>query len=180
MLKSKLMLFTVMAVGALVCTSFATANAQTFPNPTAQRTEEARRSGPCRDPWITIAIFFLNGGTQKIAGIGGFGECNPALYNGGSWSNYNELEHAVEKTKSALNSAGVGYQMTSLPGGNAEIKLLDRGAVVDKIQVNNGANVISNDGNSLVASGGGNYTVQSTATEKKINLGKSVLIIKKK
>jgi hypothetical protein len=44
---------------------------------------------------------------------------------------------------------------------------------------NDGGTLISQDGSNIILNGGGNYTVQSTPTEKRINLVKSVLVVKK-
>ena len=173
-----------LTASVLVFLSSATANAQyRFPDPTSQQTEQARRSGPCRDPWVTIAVYASTAGTKQIAGAGDFGECNPALYNGGSWNGYNDLHYAVEKALRALSNAGVTISMTSL-GGDRRQLIIDGGggyksSTVLNIMINNGANLISNDGSSLVAAGAGNFRVKYTGTEKRINLGKSVLVIRK-
>lgn len=42
-----------------------------------------------------------------------------------------------------------------------------------------GYNIVSQGGGNIILNGGGNFTVQSTATEKRISLGKSVLVIRK-
>jgi photosystem II stability/assembly factor-like uncharacterized protein len=74
--------------------------------------------------------------------------------------------------------------MVSVPGGQLKLKGMSDGAQVSLVQIklvgNSGGTLITNDGGTLIATGGGNYSVQSTATEKRISLGKSVLIIKKR
>ncbi len=187
MFKFKSILFTLLAAGVLMSLSSAMANAQNYVTPTSQATANARRTGPCSDPWVTIAIIEVTGISRRsIAGVGEFGQCNTALYNGGSWSSYPDLANAVHKVQQALSGAGVSFQMTSLGGGQAQIKVMDGGTVADKMTVQlisaNSGKLISQDGGTLVASGGGNhqYSVQSTSAEKRINLGKSVLIIKKR
>lgn len=84
-----------------------------------------------------------------------------------------------------MSSAGFHYEIVNLGGGQAGLKGMNDGVQAGLIKFalvgNSGGTLITNDGGTLVASGGGNltYKVQSTATEKRIYLGKSVLIIRK-
>jgi hypothetical protein len=92
----------ILALGVMSGSAFAQAN------PSAVETEQARTRGPCRDPWVSIAVGVAKatfGPLQKggfrtetagrAAGSGDSGECNPALYRGGHWDNYAELITAV-------------------------------------------------------------------------------------
>jgi hypothetical protein len=190
MMRFKSALLTLLTAGALWFVAAPNVKAQALAAPTAADTEQARRNGPCRDPWVTIALTYNRLGTYAasstptfIAGRDGWGDCNTALYNGGSWNSFAELVKAVQKTSSALSGANFSYVIVNLGGGQVKIKSMSDGVqagiVVLKLVGNSGGTLITNDGGTLVASGGGNFSVQSTATQKKINLGGSVLIIKK-
>src|ERR1035437_2646780 len=166
------------------------ANAQAARAPTPQEVAHARTTGPCTDPWVSIALtlhrlgtYSTGSNTAYIAGVGEFGQCNHGMYNNGSWSSFDELHRAVE-TAFANMSGNVNITIIALTGSTAKITF-DAGPgffATQTVQLigHDGASVVSHDGGSIVASGGGNFKVQSTSTEKRINLGKSVLIITKK
>ncbi len=176
-------------IGALVMLSIASiANAQR-PNPSDRLVAQARSQGPCRDPWITIAIWEKFASTRQPAGRGDEGECKPALYNGGSWSSYNGLYNAVDQTLSRLQEGSVNFEANRQSNGQTIVRLRESGVERDKWLISqDGSSLVSHDGGSIVAQGGGNIIlngggnrhVQSTATEKRIDLGRSVLIIRKR
>jgi len=177
MLKLKPVVFPLIAAGIFMSLTSITTKAQ-IPNPSASAVASARQRGPCRDPWITIAI--ESALSRSPQGVGTFGECNPSLYNGGSWGSYNELYQGVRTAFSNLNG-NVSISRSSLANGQYKI-VMDAGSgfVWTQIISHDGGTLITSDGAGVVASGGGNFRVQSTSTEKKISLGKSVLIIRKK
>lgn len=172
-------LFSLIAVGGSMMLSSATANAQQYANPTSEETQTARRQGPCRDPWVSMAIRRVMGRAPQ--GQGDFGECNYRMYNNGSWNSYNELAQAVKLALGNVAKGGVRFEITRA-GVGAAIKVLHSGTIVDTMQIKligqDGASLVTESGSTIVAAGGGNYTVQSVGNEKRINLGKSVLIIK--
>ena len=186
---SKQNLTTVVIVVGLLLIFAVTATAQ-MRNPTAQEIAHARSTGPCSDPQISIALtykrlgnYMTGSSTSYINGVGNFGECQSSLYNGGSWSSFAELYRGVE---TALNnmSGNVSIKMSNLGNGTARITVDAGSGFVDNMTVkligHDGGSLIGHDGGSVIAAGGGNFHVQSTGTEKRINLGKSVLIIRKK
>ena len=81
-------------------------------------------------------------------------------------------------------NGNVRYTLTPLGGGQVKITTDAGGAFTASITIklisHDSGTLVGNDGSSLVAAGGGNFHVQSTSTEKKINLGKSVLIIRRR
>ena len=181
MTKFRTTLFTFMAVAILLSLSSATANAQ-HPNPTAQLVPQARSQGPCSDPWITIAIWDVFASTRQPAGVGRFGDCDPQRYNNGSWSSYAELYQGV-KTAFDNMSGNVTITKSSQPNGTWKI-VTDAGSgfVATQIITHDGASLVSDSGGTIVASGGGNFSGKAITdgNERRIKLGKSVLIIKKK
>jgi hypothetical protein len=98
-----------------------------MPNPTAAETQRARQAGPCGDPWVSLAVSFAKsteitkaGGPTRTApgqavGSGASGECNPAMYRGGHWANYNELLEAVLTYRHCENET-----VRNLPDGSVE------------------------------------------------------------
>ena len=178
MSKFKLMFFSVIATAVLISLSSATAYAQ-YSNPTPQQTQHWREVGPCRDPWVSSAVTNYKG---VVNGVGNFGECNAQMYNNGSWNSYQELFDGV-KTAFQNMRGNVTISKTTMGNGNFKI-VTDGGSgfVETKMITSDGASVITNDGATVIASGGGNFSGMSTTdgNEKRIKLGKSVLIIKKK
>lgn len=181
MTKFRTTLFTFMAVAILLSLSSATANAQ-HPNPTAQQVAQARSQGPCSDPWITWAIWDVFASTRQPAGVGRFGDCDPQRYNNGSWSSYNELYQGV-KTAFDNMTGNVNTTKSSLANGNYKI-VTDAGSGFSWTQIvsHDGGTLITSDGAGVVASGGGNFSGKAITdgNERRIKLGKSVLIIRKK
>jgi hypothetical protein len=173
MLLSGFALLTVMSIAS-------TANAQMPQSVVDQLTPKYRRQGPCRDPWLTIAIGDVFASTHTIQGIGDAGECNPHLYNGGSWGSYAELYRGVKTafdnmrgtvtiTKTLMSDRTYKIVMDAGPGYKPWTQVIS----------NDGGTLISQDGSNIILNGGGNMRVQSTGTEKRINLGKSVLVFRK-
>jgi len=177
MLKLKTICFATVTVIVL----FATTAVAQLPNPSQSATDSAQRRGPCRDPWITIAIESSSG--RRPQGVGDYGECNYLLYNGGSWSNYDELSRAVR----VLLGSSLRISLTTLGGDQARIThdagdgfvwtqtvkfISDQGsALVGKTRMvsDNGAGLISRT----------KYQIQSTPNAKVISLGNSTVLIKK-
>ena len=181
MSKFRTMLLATFAAIILLSLCSATANAQ-HPNPSAQLVAQARNQGPCSDPWITIAIWDIFASTRQPAGVGRFGDCDPQRYNNGSWSSYADLYQGV-KTAFDNMSGNVTTTKSSQPNGTWKI-VTDAGSgfVWTQLVSHDGGGLITSDGAGVVASGGGNFSGKSTTVgnEKRIKLGKSVLIIKKK
>ena len=191
MTKFRTMFFSIMAAGILLSLSAVTANAQ-IPNPSAQRVADASAKGPCRDPWITLAIWAKTGGTRQPNGVGDLQECSPALYNGGSWSSYDQLYRAVDQTLSGLNSAGITFSMSSPVNGVVTLKTLVNGVAIGSGTVRVGqilgnsssgvvaqgaGNIISQGGSGLVSNSGGTFVVGAYALNsigdacKKVSIG---------
>jgi hypothetical protein len=182
------MMFSIIAAAFVVTLSSEIANAQA--NPSDSETNKWKQQGPCRDPWVSKAVYEYKGRTA--AGVGDFQECSPALYANGSWHSYAELAQAVRNNLGGLNSGGITFAMDAPVNQTAKLKTLVNGTEIGSAQVrlighdgaslvsHDGGGIVSHDGGGIVASGGGNLRLLSTATEKRINLGKSVLIIKKK
>jgi hypothetical protein len=185
MTKFRTMLFTSLAAGVLLSLSSVTANAQ-HPNPSAQLVAQARSQGTCSDPWITIAIWDVFASTRQPQGVGRFGDCDPQRYNNGSWSSYAELYQGVKTAFDNLTSSGVTTTLAPLGGGQAKITTNAGGGFLATQTVrligHDGASLIGMDGSTIVASGGGNFSGKAITdgNERRIKLGKSVLIIKKK
>jgi hypothetical protein len=119
---------------------------------------------------------------QTTQGVGRFGDCDPQRYNNGSWSSYAELYQGV-KTAFDNMSGNVTITKSSQPNGTWKI-VTDAGGgyVATQIITHDGASLIGQDGSTIVASGGGNFSGKAITdgNEKRIKLGKSVLIIRKK
>ncbi len=168
MRKFRTMLFLSLAAGVLLSLSSATANAQ----PSAQQVAQARTQGPCKDPWITIAIWSVNASTSQPQGVGNAGECDPNLY-GGSWSNYDQLYSAVNPTYRYLHNNGYEFKILSdgRVGGTTSVVMLQNGKVTSQQLVSNSllgqdgagiARVIAAGGGNVIAAGGGNLRVGSS------------------
>jgi hypothetical protein len=181
---------TIFSAAVLLLLTAAAVDAQALRNPTPQEVAHAKSTGPCRDPWVSIALTYMRLGnymtganTSYINGVGDFGECQAALYNGGSWSSFDGLVRGV-KTAFDNMRGNVQIRMTSLGAGQARITIDAGGGFVDNMTVrligHDGGSLIGHDGGSVIAAGGGNFRVQSVGNEKRINLGKSVLVIRRR
>ena len=153
-------LLSMVAIAGVMLLASATANAQDLTtNPSPQETEQARRKGPCRDPWITIAYWRATAGIDNPKGAGDVMECNPSWYRGGKWHSFKELYEAVQNHKNALAAAGLKTVAAFNPRTRQKaLALVDgRGAILGGALIGmDGSSVISTDGSSLVAAGAGN------------------------
>jgi hypothetical protein len=167
-----------LVLGAVSTTSFAQYN---VPNPTEQENRQWRYK-PCRDPWISKGIYMVTGGKRYAKGGDVHAECNPNLYNGGSWNSFSELLNAISRTlneeaKNSVQFASVkrrdGVQVVVLLDLNQGHKVLsgwlvgNDGAGLTPAQIarligndsagaigDNGAGLIGNDGSTLVGQDG--------------------------
>lgn len=166
----------------------AVANAQPS-TPSAEKTEQARRDGPCRDPWVTIALKVAKAGFDRIEGVGDLGECNYQQYGGGSWNSFQELYGYVDEALRKQREQNVGWVKAAIGNGNFNIDLKDLSTRENlwHIVAAGGGNVVANDGAGIVAAGGGNHTgggsnyriAGAEGARRVIDLGKSVIIIKR-
>src|SRR5215469_1038013 len=146
--------FALIAAGALA--ALAPQAKAVIPNPTAAQVTQARSTGYCADRWVTLAIWFTSGGTRNPQGTGQFGECNVQLYNGGSWSNYDQLVSAVSATQRVTSGL---FQMVDNRNGSLTITTNVGGYVAcvkttGRIVSQGGGNIILNGGGNIVAQGG--------------------------
>jgi hypothetical protein len=171
-----------LSAAILMSLTSASANAQR-PNPSAAETQQWRQRGPCGDPWVSKAVTEFKG---NVGGIGNYGDCQTTLYNNGSWSSYDELSRAVQTAQGNLRNAGVSISMTSLGSEQRKITINGGGGFVVtqtiKLIGNAGGLLITSDGASVIAAGAGNFSGMSTTegNEKRVKLGKSVLIIRRR
>ncbi len=194
MLKFRTILVAIMAATVWLSLSVA-ANAQLPQSVVNQLTPQYSAGGRfhiCRDPWITIAISDIYGGTRNVNGSGDAGECNAALY-GGQWSNYAGLYQLV---KNALNSGAFTVTRQTLADGTIklttdfgqgfvrnEIISHDGGTLLTSdgagIMVNQGSNVISDGSATLIGNNGSTFkrTLLSAGDELRINLGTYSLLL---
>ena len=126
--------------GAVAAQSYSSSSK--YDNPSTETTALAKKNGPCSDPFVTIALI-------KVYGSADIHKCNASLYNGGRWSDYNQLVHAVAKAKGnlsapALGAGLVGQKMTAQEA-QAQIRA-------------KGGNLTLAEANQLVAAGAGNLT----------------------
>lgn len=143
-----------------------------YGNPDTHTTAEAKRKGPCGDPWVTLALNAVHGRADPS-------KCNVALYNGGQWSNFNQLVHAVAKQKGASGGTAAvptltltdTYHKCSASSNQCEIFSKEKTKVGVLINGNftpevppmvaaGGGNLVGNDGAGMVAAGGGNAVVK--------------------
>lgn len=149
-------------------------------------------NGPCRDPWINQAIASLGGRPQ---GTDMYGECDPKLYNGGTWSSYPELLSAVQATRRDLSANRLIWRAVD-GNGQTAIALLDgtqNNAVVGGYLVS-GSTVISRDPARIIGAGAGNiigagagniigagagnfHTLGAAKRVVRLSNGKSLLVI---
>jgi hypothetical protein len=66
------------------------------------------QAGTCRDPWVTELVKEVT--RRDPLGAGESGECNIKLY-GASWSSKADLRAKVRQTFSAMENAGVRFEM---------------------------------------------------------------------
>ncbi len=163
---------------------------------TASQESRARSANYCRDPWVTFAIWSATGGTRNPNGVGNWGECDVQRYNGGRWRNYQELYQAVDQSLRQLSSQGYQERLTKRDGRSMALNAFANGqqlpctlifsgtTVVSPdgatVVAQGGGNLLNQDGSSVVAQGGGNLRLLSTTTKKVFTLpGNRVLIVGK-
>lgn len=140
------------------------------------------------DPWIFQAYNELFNRPPSAW------ELNINNYNGGSWNNYGELKDYVMQYRRSIALQRVSITTTSLGNGTSVAFFNQNGILI-------AADLITNDGGTLVATGGGNihipsgsnltikpdlagvtfgskYAVQSTGTKIIPSSGKGALIIR--
>ena len=174
----------------MVSLSSPTANAAAA-NPNAQQVAQAKAANFCSDPWITWGIWWVTASTRNPSGVGTTGECNPQLYNGGSWNSFDQLQQAIHDSLNAIAAGGARItladigsnrlQVTTDLGSGFATTVIVAGHLVasggGNLVASGGGNLISQDGATLVASGGGNYHVLSV-DQKGLNLpGNRILIV---
>jgi hypothetical protein len=128
---------------------------------------------PCRDPWINIAYSW--GMNRLPRGSGDLGECNPALYVGASWTDYNQLVHGIAVTLKTLEANNL--QVFSNVN-TSYIKALPTGLYAT-IVAQGGGNIVAQGGGNLITKGGAKaYRLQSTGEYFLWLSGNSVIIFK--
>ena len=123
-------------------------------NPTQQEADRARNK-PCRDPWINLA--FEKGGLGTPVGAGDQGECDPKLYNSGSWSSFAQLSGAVRGARSAMSSQGVAWKFLVNKDNRNDVRL---GLFTSNVVAAGGGNVVAAGGGNVIAVSGGNIVAQ--------------------
>jgi hypothetical protein len=136
----------------------------------------------CRDPWITSAYSQLY--HRAPQGSGDSGECNPALYGGGHWSSFPDLENKIRLSKGQFNAGSSGSVrltvdrqgglrdqngrllvapgqfLISVKNGNGTQMIAPRPGqtilVPPGVIAAGGGNVIAAGGGNVIAAGGGN------------------------
>ena len=163
MSKFRTIFMAVMAAGILVSLP-SLASAQLPQSVVDQLTPKYRQQGPCRDPWITIAINDAFANTHTIGGVGDSGECQASKYNNGSWSSYAELYRGVKTAFNNMAAAHLVITKEALPDGKwkTTTKSADGKFVHHDIVSHDGGTLLASDGASLivasvVAQGGGNF-----------------------
>jgi hypothetical protein len=128
---------------------------------------------PCRDPWINIAYSWAMNRSPR--GSGDLGECNPALYAGARWTDYNQLVHGIALTLRILE--GNNLQVFSSANGSY-IKALPTGISATLVS-QGGGNIVAQGGANLIAKGGAKaYRLQSTSEYFIWLSGNSMIIFK--
>ena len=194
MLKIKLTVVALIIAAISFATLVGAQDCQHTPNP--QRTE-LERNKPCADPWINIAYTDNSGGTDAPKGSGNAAgtQCDPNMYKGGRWNNYQELCNAVRQAREALSSNGLMFVEKKQNNGDLAVALVNGsnqvlgGALIGndgstikstdpaKMVAAGAGNMVAAGAGNMVAAGGGNiYSLQSGA-KKTINLGNGSYII---
>lgn len=135
-------------------------------NPTPAQTQAAR-SGPCGDPWITIAYKRLYGdGFVPAAWM-----CTTTLYNNGRWDSFAQLLSAVRsKDYGIYTYAGVVLTGSGPLAGKTALGVFQGGSLVAA----GGGNIIAAGGGNLVAAGGGNLVAAGGGNMIMIDDGKLI------
>mgnify|MGYP003334154413 CR=1 FL=1 len=113
---------------------------------------------PCRDPWINIAYIWVMSRTPR--GYGDLGECNPALYVGARWNNYNQLAHGIAQSLRALETSNL---LIYSIGNTSYIKAIPSG-INAALVAQGGGNLVAQGGGNLITKGGAKaYRLQSSS-----------------
>jgi len=120
----------------------------TYPNPDGNM-NSIRARGPCGDPWVTVALEIVNGRADPAL-------CAVGLYNGGQWSSFNQLIHAVAATRNALASSGSRLSVERVQGASYSVIALWKGG---SMVAAGGGNMVAAGGGNIVAAGGGNLLI---------------------
>jgi hypothetical protein len=163
MLKFRIRTVFAAAMAAAVLMSLPSiANAQLPQASVEQLVPKYRAQGPCRDPWVTIAIIDAFASTRAINGVGDFGDCDKSRYNGGSWSNYAELYRAVKTAFDNAMSVNLAISKQALANGSWKITTTlptNQGTFINN-------QIISHDGGTLITSDGASLSVGSTVVSQ--------------
>jgi hypothetical protein len=128
-------------------------------------------AGTCKDPLITQAYKDSAGLGRTPEGWGTKGECNPKLYNNGSWSSYNQLRDLIKEVKAALVLMAFRPEIVVIPGRNPAttsnalgITFISDGKIKPEVKLvgqdggtligNDVAGLVGNDGAGVVPRGG--------------------------
>jgi hypothetical protein len=140
------------------------------------------QGGSCKDPWINQAYNELY--HRAPSGSGATGECNIALYGGGHWSSYTDLENkivAVRGRPTAVQAVPAAVAPSTAFHLDKSLNLVNAGGSViaragsfnlvnssgvalspSAIVAQGGGNIVAQGGGNIVAQGGGNMrSVQS-------------------
>lgn len=153
-----------------------------YANPEAESIATWKRLGPCADPWVTMALNVVHGTADRA-------KCNAALYNGGRWSDFNDLVHAVGRKQATISGSAsasrptidlsrIKYQCSTpnicaiFSNDGNKVGLLSNGKFQPEVPAtmvaagggnlvgNDGASLITDNGAGLVAAGAGNLIAQ--------------------
>ncbi|MEP6674697.1 MAG: hypothetical protein ABJA78_06070 [Ferruginibacter sp.] len=102
---------------------------------------------PKGDPWI-FQVYKELYNRQPTAW-----ELNIHNYNDGSWSNYNDLKTYIQNYQSALSTNGLTVSLQPMSNNRSAALFNQAGKTI-------AADLITNDGGSIVAQGGGNIVAQ--------------------
>lgn len=127
------------------------ANAQSYnprsnyANPNQSETQQGRSLG-CSDPWVGLALLRVNGRVDKAY-------CGTWLYNGGRWSDFNQLVHAVAQTRDSLASQHVRLALGVTPQNTPTVVLIKDNRMVaaggGNVVGSNVMGLVGNDGSSV-------------------------------
>lgn len=121
-----------------------------YANPDSTMTDQWRRKG-CADPWVAIAL-------NNVFGRVDASKCGTALYNGGQWSDFNQLVHAVARTRAEFDSQGVSTRLVRR-NGQIMVAFVKGGQIVavggGNLIGHDGATLVGQDGASLIGDGAG-------------------------
>lgn len=106
-----------------------------YANPDGNTTSAYKRKGPCADPWVTIALINVYGRAESS-------KCNVALYNGGQWSDFNQLVHAVAKRKNSGQASSLADSAKPPPPRAGDLINKNPGRLVGQ----DGGTLVGNDG----------------------------------